>query len=298
MYDIVIIGMGISGITAAIYARRSNLKVLLLDKGMPGGLLNSIESISNYPGLVNIPGPEFAENLFAQVKDLDIEYKLEEVVDLKLRDKVKKVITAKGEYEAKNVILAMGRKPKYLGLDNEKDYLGRGLSTCAVCDAFFYKDAPVAVVGTGNSALQESIYLSKIASKVYLLNRRDGFRGDDYYVDQVKNNEKIEIIYNVNVKEFEEKDGKIASVLLDNEQKLDVKGVFIYIGYRPDTEFIKEKEILNDEGYIVVDENLETKITGVYGAGDVIKKEIYQLITGASEGATIIYSINKKKEEN
>ena len=143
MYDIIIIGMGISGITAAIYAKRSNKKVLIIDKGMPGGLLNSIDKISNYPGLIDITGPDFAQKLLEQVESFDIPYVLEEVVNLDL-DKEEKIIkTTNNEYKSKKVILAMGRKPKYLGLDNEKDLLGHGLSTCAMCDAFFYKDKDI-----------------------------------------------------------------------------------------------------------------------------------------------------------
>lgn len=294
MYDIIIVGMGISGITAAIYAKRANKKVLLLDKGMPGGLLNNIEEIGNYPGLINISGPDFSQKLLEQVKDLNIEYKMEEVVTFELNEKIKKVITNKDTYTCENVILALGRKPKYLGLDNEKDYLGRGLSTCAVCDAFFYKDAPIAVVGTGNSALQESLYLSKIVSKIYLLNRRDGFRGEDFLVEKVKKDPKIEIIYNVNVKAIEETDGKISGVTLDNGDTLDVKGVFIYVGYKPDTSILSDYDILDNEGYINVNEDFESTIEGVYAIGDVIRKDVYQLVTAASDGAIVINSILKK----
>lgn len=172
MYDIIIIGMGISGITAGIYAKRSNKKILLIDKGTVGGLLNNIDKVSNYPGLINIEGPEFAAILESQIKELNIPFTFEEVKSLDLDSKVKKVITDKNIYEAKKVILAMGRKPKFLGLDNEKDLLGKGLSTCAMCDAFFYKDKDIAVVGTGNSALEESLYLSNIVNHIYLINRR------------------------------------------------------------------------------------------------------------------------------
>ncbi|MDE6284795.1 MAG: FAD-dependent oxidoreductase [Bacilli bacterium] len=296
MYDVIIVGMGISGITAAIYAKRSNMKVLLLDKAMPGGLLNSIEEIGNYPGLPNISGPDFAQALLAQIQDLKIEYKLDEVVEFVLNEDVKKVVTKKETYESKYVILALGRKPKYLGLDNEKDYLGRGLSTCAVCDAFAYKNAPIAVVGTGNSALQESLYLSKVVSKIYLLNRRDGFRGEDFLVEKVKNDPKIEIKYNVNVKKINEsEDGKISSVTLDNNETLEVKGVFIYVGYRPDTDLLKEYPILDEEGYIDVNDAFESQVSGVFAIGDVIRKEVYQLVTAASDGAIVINGINKRK---
>lgn len=295
MYDIIIVGMGISGITAAIYAKRANKKVLLLDKSMPGGLLNNIEEIGNYPGLLNISGPDFASKLLEQVKDLDISYALEEVIEVHIDNDIKEVVTSKNTYTCQNLILAMGRKPKYLGLDNEKDYLGRGLSTCAVCDAFFYKDAPIAVVGTGNSALQEALYLSKVVGKIYLLNRRDGFRGEDFLVEKVKNDPKIEIKYNVNISSINEKEGKIAGVTLDNGEKLQVNGVFIYVGYRPDTDWLKDLDILDDDGYIRVNEAFESDISGVFAIGDVIKKDVYQLVTAASDGAIVINSILKNK---
>ena len=287
MYDIIIIGMGISGITAGIYAKRSNKKVLLIDKGMPGGLLNNIDMISNYPGLINIKGMDFASTLFEQIKSLDIPYVLEEVINLDLTSEEKKVITTSNEYTAKKIILAMGRKPKYLGLDNERDLLGHGLSTCAMCDAFFYKDKDIAVVGSGTSALQESLYLSKIVNKIYLLNRNDSFKGEEMYINEVKSNPKIEIIYNVNIKSFQEKDNKLESITLDNEKILKVAGVFIYIGYRPATDFI-DKKLLDAEGYIKVNDKFETSIKNVYAIGDIIKKDVYQLVTAASDGARVI----------
>ena len=181
----------------------------------------------------------------------------------------------------------MGRKPTYLGLDNERDLLGHGLSTCAMCDAFFYKDKDIAVVGSGTSALQESLYLSKIVNKIYLLNRNDSFKGEEMYINEVKSNPKIEIIYNVNIKSFQEKDNKLESITLDNEKILKVAGVFIYIGYRPATDFVN-KEILDDEGYVLVDDKFETSIKNVYAIGDIIKKDVYQLVTAASDGARVI----------
>lgn len=292
MYDIIIIGMGISGITAGIYAKQSNKKILLIDKGTVGGLLNNIDKVSNYPGLINIEGPEFAAILESQIKELNIPFTFEEVKSLDLDSKVKKVITDKNIYEAKKVILAMGRKPKFLGLDNEKDLLGKGLSTCAMCDAFFYKDKDIAVVGTGNSALEESLYLSNIVNHIYLINRRDGFRGEASLVEQVKNNSKIEIIYNSNIKKVNTKDEKISSITLDNGTSIDVTGVFIYVGYKPATEFVPNI-ILDDEGYVKVNEKLEAKINGVYAAGDVIKKDTYQLITAASDGARVITNMKQ-----
>lgn len=290
MYDIIIVGMGISGITAAIYAKRSNKKVLLLDKGTIGGLLNVIDKVSNYPGLVDIRGVDFATNLEEQVKNLNVEYKLEEVVDVDLKENVKKVITKNGTYEGKKIILAMGRSPKYLGLQNEQELLGRGVSTCATCDAYFYKGADIAVVGTGNSALQEALYLSNIVNHIYLLNRRDGFRGDEILVEKVKENPKIEIIYNVEIKTLESEKGMLKRVALTNDKIIDVSGVFIYIGYRPATDFLP-KCLLDEEGYVKINENYESSIKDVYAIGDVIKKDLYQLVTAASDGANVIFKM-------
>lgn len=290
MYDIIIIGMGISGITAGIYAKRSNKKVLLIDKGMPGGLLNNIDKVSNYPGAPEITGPDFAEILEKQVEHLDIPYVLEEVKSLELNEETKKVITENNTYEAKRVILAMGRKPKYLGLDNEKSLLGKGLSTCAVCDAFFYKNENIAIVGTGNSALQEALYLANIVGHIYIINRRDDFRGEEILVENIKKNPKIEIIYNANIESMNEENNKLSSITLDNGTTLNVKGVFIYVGYRPVTDFIP-KEILDENGYVKVNEKLETEIKGVYAIGDIINKDTYQLVTAAADGARVIINM-------
>ena len=279
--------MGISGITAGIYAKRSNKKVLLIDKGMPGGLLNNIDKVSNYPGVPEITGPDFAEILEKQVELLDIPYVLEEVKSLELNEETKKVITENNTYEAKRVILAMGRKPKYLGLDNEKSLLGKGLSTCAVCDAFFYKNENIAIVGTGNSALQEALYLANIVGHIYIINRRDDFRGEEILVENIKKNPKIEIIYNANIESMNEENNKLSSITLDNGTTLNVKGVFIYVGYRPVTDFIP-KEILDENGYVKVNEKLETEINGVYAIGDIINKDTYQLVTAAADGARVI----------
>ncbi len=293
MYDLIIIGMGIGGITAGIYAKRGNLNVLLIDKGMPGGMLNNIEQISNYPGLMNVKGADFSNKLFEQVKDLEIPYKFEEVTKLVVEKETKKVLTNKGEYITKNIIIATGSKPKYLGLDNEKDLLGRGISTCATCDGAFYKDKPIAVVGSGSSALQESLYLAKICEKIYLLNRKDTFKGEPILLDKVKNNPKIEIICNVNIAEYNENAGKIESIILDNNTRLNVAGVFIYIGYRPNTEIFNELDIVDEQGYIKVNSKFETDIKGIYAIGDAVKKDIYQLVTAASDAINAVSNISK-----
>ena len=293
MYDVIIIGMGIGGITAGIYAKRAGLNVLMFEKSAPGGMLQKIDKIQNYPGFSEISGPDLALNLFNQVKKVGVPFKFEEVIDVEITEEYKKVITKNGTYEAKNVIVATGRTPKYLGLDNEKDYLGRGLSTCASCDGNFYKGEDVAVVGSGNSALQESLYLANIVNKVYLLHRGINFKGDDALVERVRNTQNIEIVDGVNIKKINEVDGKIESVTLDNEKTINVKGVFIYIGYKPDTEIFKKLDITNINGDIIVSENFETEIDGLYAIGDCAKKGVYQLVTAASDGCIAVSDIEK-----
>ena len=293
MYDVIIIGMGIGGITAGIYGKRAGLNVLMFEKSAPGGMLQKIDKIQNYPGFSEISGPDLALNLFNQVKKVGVPFKFEEVIDVEITEEYKKVITKNGTYEAKNVIVPTGRTPKHLGLDDEKDYLGRGLSTCASCDGNFYKGEDVAVVGSGNSALQESLYLANIVNKVYLLHRGVNFKGDDALVERVRNTQNIEIVDGVNIKKINEVEGKIESVTLDNEKTINVKGVFIYIGYKPDTEMFKKLDITNINGDIIVSENFETEIDGLYAIGDCAKKDVYQLVTAASDGCIAVSDIEK-----
>lgn len=293
MYDVIIIGMGIGGITAGIYGKRAGLNVLMFEKSAPGGMLQKIDKIQNYPGFSEISGPDLALNLFNQVKKVGVPFKFEEVIDVEITEEYKKVITKNGTYEAKNIIVATGRTPKYLGLDNEKDYLGKGLSTCASCDGNLYKGEDIAVVGSGNSALQESLYLANIVNKVYLLHRGVNFKGDDALVERVRNTQNIEIVDGVNIKKINEVEGKIESVTLDNEKTINVKGVFIYIGYKPDTEMFKKLDITNINGDIIVSENFETEIDGLYAIGDCAKKGVYQLVTAASDGCIAVSDIEK-----
>lgn len=295
MYDVIIIGMGISGITAGIYAKRAGMNVLMLEKNIPGGVISSISKIYNYPGFSEISGPDLAMNLFNQVKSLEIPYKMEEVIDLKFENNKKIIVTNKNEYECQNVVIATGRMPKFLGLDNEKDYLGRGVSTCATCDGALYKDECVAVVGSGNSALCESIYLASLAKKVYLLHRKETFTGEKGLLKKVKETDNIEIIDNVTVEKINEENGKINSVLLSNNRILNVKGIFIYVGYRPNTDIFKNLNILDESGNIETNERCKTKLDGIYAVGDCIKKDIYQLVSATADGCTAINSIEKDR---
>ncbi len=294
-YDSIIIGMGIAGISAAVYAKRSGSNVLLLEKMRPGGIINTIDKIENYPGFKSITGPDLAFQLFDQVNALQVPYKMEEVINISLENDVKIVKTTCSEYRALNVLIATGRSPILLGLPNEEKLIGKGISTCALCDGYLYKGKEIAVVGGGNSALQEALYLSNIVNKIYLIHRRDQFRGDEELVSRVKEKENIEILYNSQVTELKENNDELKSIVINNEKELPVSAMFVYIGYAPKTEFAKELGITNPVGYIEVDENFETKVPGIYAAGDIIIKKVYQIVTAASEGATAAIRFSRKK---
>ena len=291
MYDLIIIGMGISGISAAIYAKRANLKVLMIESSAPGGTLNKITNVENYPGISSVSGPDFAFNLFTKVQELEIEYKIEEVTDIITDSKTIK--TKNNVYQAKNILIATGRRPKLIGLDKEEALLGRGISTCALCDGALYKNKEVAVIGGGSSALAESIHLSKLVKKVYLIHRREEFRGEDTLVEEVKNTNNIELILNNEIKELKEENNILSGLILKDGQELNVSALFIYIGFIPNTSFIENSDIKLDKGYILVDKNGATNIDGIYASGDVTKKDTYQLINAASEGALASIKISE-----
>lgn len=295
MYDVIIIGMGISGISAGIYAKQANKKVLLIEGSMIGGILNSIDKIENFAGISTISGPDFAMNLFEQVTFHNLEYKLDYVSNVIPSDDFFTINISSGDsFDCRNVVIATGRAPRLLGLDGEKELLGKGISTCALCDGNFFKGKNVAVVGAGNSALQESLYLSNIVSKVYLLMRRSVFAGSPELVDKVKSCDNIEILFSTSIKEInKDESGNFKSLTLSNDDVLDVSGLFIYAGYHPSTDEFKNLGIVNNNGYIEVDNNLQTTVDGIFAIGDVTKKDIYQLMNAAADGARVIGKLRK-----
>lgn len=294
MYDLIIIGMGISGISASIYAHRAGMKVLLLEGSAPGGTINGISKIENYPGISSISGPDLAYNLFEEVNKLGIEYKLEKVTDVILDENSKKIKTTSNVYETKYLLIASGRRPKMLGLKEEEKFLGRGISTCALCDGALYKNSDVAVIGGGSSALSEALYLANIVNKVYLIHRRDEFRGEETLIEEVKQKDNIELILNNEVTELKIENDTLTGIILKDGREINVKGIFIYVGFIPNTDFLINSGVNLEDGYVLVDEYHETNIKGVYASGDVTKKEIYQIINAASEGAeAVVYMTNK-----
>lgn len=285
MYDIIIVGAGPAGMTAALYAKRANKNVLVLEANAYGGQILKANIVENYPGLPNVTGFDFATNLYNQIKDFGCEVKFETVVRI---TKDKKVITNKGEYQAKAIILATGSFNRRLNIEHEQDYVGKGLSYCATCDGNLYKDKVVAVVGGGNMALEDTLYLSNIAKKVYLIHRRDAFKAEERYVTEAKEKDNIEIIYNSTVVKLNGTE-KIESIIVkddkENETSLEIEGLFIAVGHEPKNEMFADIIKLNQFGYIESEDGVHTNCEGIYVAGDCRVKMLRQLTTAVSDGS-------------
>ena len=294
-FDSIIIGAGISGITASIYLKRANLNILLLDKEYVGGQIVKTSIIENYPGIESINGADFALKLSNQIKSLDINYQMEEVIDIVDKDDYKEVITNKNIYKTKTILIATGRIPRKLGLKNEKKLIGNGISYCATCDGYFYKNKDIAIIGGGNSALEAALYLKNMCKSVTIINRSSKLKADQLLIDKCRD---ITILYNTKITELIEEDNKLVGLKLNDEQKLKIDGLFVYIGLIPTLSFINNLNLETYNDYIVVDDKMETNIKGIYAAGDIIEKEMYQIITAASEGAIASNQINKYINEN
>lgn len=290
-FDTIIIGAGIAGMTAAIYLKRENINVAIIEREMPGGQMVKTPAIENYPGFDKVDGSSLAMNIYNQVEKLKVPFIFDEVIDIQDgEDKV--IITKKDKYKAKTILLATGRIPRKLNISNEDKLIGRGISYCATCDGAFYKDKDVVVVGGGSSAVTEAIYLTNIAHKVTLLYRGENLRSENVLKEKLENIENAEIKYNTTIEEIKEENGKVNEVILNNGS-LKVDGIFVFIGYEPNVSYLKNLNLSVDNGYIVVDNNMKTNINGIYAAGDSIKKNLYQLTTAAGEAAIAANSIKK-----
>jgi len=286
MYDLIIVGAGPSGLTAALYALRANKKVLILEAKSYGGQIINANKIENYPALPNVSGFDYATALYNQVTELGLEIKYEAVLRV---DKDKNVTTKEGTYQGKAVILATGAEHRKLGLDKETDYIGRGISYCATCDGNFYKNKIVAVVGGGNTALTDALYLSDIAKKVYVIHRRDTFKCDEKYLKDAKKKGNIEFILNSNVVKLNGNEFLESIEIKDKRDmitKLEIDGLFIAIGQEPRNQIFADLIKVNEDGYIESSDGVHTNIDGIYVAGDARRKELRQLVTAVSDGAT------------
>ncbi|HBC4261246.1 TPA: thioredoxin-disulfide reductase [Enterococcus faecalis] len=289
MYDVIIIGAGPAGMTAALYASRSNLSVLMIERGAPGGQMNNTAEVENYPGFDSIMGPELAYKMYENVEKFGTENAYGIVMDIEDHGSYKEVICDDKSYEAKAVIIATGCEHRKLGVKGEEEFAGRGVSYCAVCDGAFFKNKRLVVVGGGDSAVEEAIYLTQFASEVVIVHRRDELRAQKIIQDRAFANEKISFVWDTVVEEIVGNEMvvtgvKARNVKTDEVSEIEANGVFIYVGLDPLTEPFKKAGITNEAGWIETDQEMRTKIPGVYAIGDVREKTLRQITTAVGEG--------------
>ena len=295
MYDIIIIDAGPAGLTSAIYAKRSNKKVLILEANNYGGQIITTDKIDNYPAAPHISGYDFATNLYNQVIELEAEIKFEKAIEIKT-GKIKEVVTDKNIYQTKSIIIAIGVRNRNLNIPGEKEFESKGVSYCATCDGMLYKGKTVAVIGAGNTAFEEALFLSNICKKVYIIHRNEKFKASPSLVRKVKTKENVEFILNSNVISING-DKTVSNIDIkdkdNNVENLKVSGIFIAIGQIPENGNLTKNLKVDKNGYIKSNKNLETNIEGIYVAGDIRPKTLRQLVTATSDGA--IAAVNALK---
>ncbi len=290
MYDTIIIGAGPAGMTAALYAARSNLKVALLERGIPGGQMNNTADIENYPGYANISGPELAEKMFEPLENLGVEHLFGLVEKIEDRGGFKEIITEDEHFEAKTVIIASGANHRHLGVPGEEDYNSRGVSYCAVCDGAFFRDEDLLVVGGGDSAVEEAIFLTRFAKSVTIVHRRDELRAQKVLQDRAFANEKIRFVWDSVVESIHGDERKVTGVTFKNVKTGEISqaefgGIFIYVGLDPVSEFAADLGITDEAGWILTDHQMKTSVAGIYAVGDVRQKDLRQITTAVGDGA-------------
>lgn len=290
MYDTIIIGAGPAGMTAALYAARSNLKVALLERGIPGGQMNNTADIENYPGYANISGPELAEKMFEPLENLGVEHLFGLVEKIEDRGDFKEIITEDERFEAKTVIIASGANHRHLGVPGEEDYNSRGVSYCAVCDGAFFRDEDLLVVGGGDSAVEEAIFLTRFAKSVTIVHRRDELRAQKVLQDRAFANEKIRFVWDSVVESIHGDERKVTGVTFKNVKtgelsQAEFGGIFIYVGLDPVSEFAADLGITDEAGWILTDHQMKTSVAGIYAVGDVRQKDLRQITTAVGDGA-------------
>ncbi|KHE73081.1 thioredoxin-disulfide reductase [Halobacillus sp. BBL2006] len=290
IYDVIIAGAGPAGMTAAVYTSRANLDTLMIERGVPGGQMANTEDVENYPGYESILGPDLSNKMFEHAKKFGAEYAYGDIKEIIDGKEYKTVKAGNKEYKARTVIITTGAQYKELGVPGEKELGGRGVSYCAVCDGAFFRNKELVVVGGGDSAVEEGVYLTRFASKVTIVHRRDELRAQKILQDRAFDNEKIDFIWDTTVKTINEKDGKVGSVTLynkktDEEYDFKTDGTFIYIGMIPLSTPFESLGITNEQGYIETDEKMETKVPGVFAAGDIREKELRQIVTATGDGS-------------
>ncbi len=302
-YDLIVIGSGPGGLTAALYAGRSNLKTLVLEKEVIGGQMALTETIEDYPGFPEgIKAQDLIKNFQEHAKKFGAEIIFEEAKEIKIIGNYKIIKTPYNEYKCKAVIVATGARHKNLNVPGEKEFLGKGVSYCAICDGPFFKDKEILVVGGGDTAVLEANYLTRFGKKVYIVHRRDKFRAAGKYVERIYKNPKIELLLEKVVKEIYGKN-KVEGVILEDVKTKEIKNlecsaVFIFIGFIPNSEILRGIAEIDENGYVIVNEKMETSVKGIYAIGDVRKKSLKQIVTSAADGAIAAMAAYDYIEEN
>ncbi|MEH7308733.1 thioredoxin-disulfide reductase [Neobacillus drentensis] len=302
IYDVIIAGAGPAGMTAAVYTSRANLSTLMIERGMPGGQMANTEDVENYPGFESILGPDLSTKMFEHAKKFGAEYAYGDIKEIIDQGDYKIVVAGSKQYKAFAVIITTGAEYKKIGVPGEKELGGRGVSYCAVCDGAFFKQKELFVIGGGDSAVEEGVYLTRFASKVTIVHRRNELRAQKILQDRAFANEKVDFIWNHTIKSINEKDGKVGSVTLlstenGEEQVLPADGVFIYIGMVPLSKPFMNLGITNENGYIETNDRMETKVPGIYAAGDIREKTLRQIVTATGDGSIAAQSAQHYIEE-
>ncbi len=289
-YDVAIIGAGPAGMTAAVYASRANLNTVMIERGMPGGQMANTEEVENFPGFEMISGPDLSSKMFDHAKKIGAEYKYGDIKGIEDKGDYKVIDFGSSTLEATAVIIATGAEYKKVGVPGEEQLGGRGVSYCAVCDGAFFKNKNIYVIGGGDSAVEEGTFLTKFASKVTIVHRRDQLRAQKILQDRAFKNDKIDFIWNHTLKSVNEKDGKVGSLTLvstvdGTEQTVEADGLFVYVGMKPLTQPFENLGITNEAGYIVANDDMSTAIKGIFVAGDVREKGLRQIVTATSDGS-------------
>ena len=302
IYDVIIAGAGPAGMTAAVYTSRANLSTLMIERGIPGGQMANTEEVENYPGFEHILGPDLSTKMFDHAKKFGAEYAYGDIKEIIDGKEYKTVVAGSKQYKARAVVITTGAEYKKIGVPGEKELGGRGVSYCAVCDGAFFKGKDLFVIGGGDSAVEEGVYLTRFANKVTIVHRRDELRAQKILQQRAFDNEKVDFIWNHTLKQINEKDGKVGSVTLvstenGEEQELQADGVFVYIGMLPLSKPFENLGITNEHGYIVTNEQMETKVPGIFAAGDIRDKTLRQIVTATGDGSIAAQSVQHYVEE-
>jgi thioredoxin reductase (NADPH) len=301
IYDVIIAGAGPAGMTAAVYAARANMSVLMIERGIPGGQMANTEAVENYPGFESILGPDLSNKMFEHAKKFGAEYAYGDIKKIVDGPDYKTIDCGSKQYKASTVIVTTGAEYRKLGVPGETELAGRGVSYCAVCDGAFFKEKKLAVIGGGDSAVEEGTYLTRFASKVTVVHRRDQLRAQKILQTRAFNNDKVDFIWDTVCTKINGADGKVSSLTLKNkktgeETDFQVDGVFIYVGMNPLTNAVKDLDIVDEHGYIVTNEKMETSIPGIFAAGDVRQKELRQIVTATGDGSIAAENAQKYVE--